>query len=109
MMEKEIINQMFLIEKEACQLVEKSKERANKQLVQTRKEAKECIQDMKKELFKDRENLCHRLQVEAENKIDKIINEKQSVIKTIEKKSEQKRESALNQVRDFLFNDCLKE
>ena len=108
MMEKEIIYQMILIEKEACQLVEKSKERANKQLVQTRKESKQLFQDMKKALFQDREKLSQRMQEETENKIDRIINDKKRSIEAIGKKAKQKRKSALNQVRDFLFNDCLK-
>jgi vacuolar-type H+-ATPase subunit H len=108
MTEREIINQMLQIEKDACQSIEETKDKANRLLMQSRKKSRVLTENTQKTLSHDNEVLRERLLTEAERTIEKINKEKQAALEKIEMQGKQRRETAIHQIKKFLFNGIIK-
>lgn len=109
MTEREIINQMLEVEKEACKIIDQTKDKANRLLMQYRKKSRIITENTQKNLSRDKEVLKKQLLAEAEKTIERINKEKQVVLEKIEIHGKEKREKAINQVKKFLFDGIEKE
>lgn len=104
-----IINEMLEVDKNASIIINEAKEEGNRIVKQARKETKQLIELTKEEIENDYSVLEKRLKKDAEERINNIILQKESLLKEIEKKAELKNGLALKKVKNFLFESVLIE
>ena len=109
MTEREIINQMLQVEKDACQIIEATKDKANRMLMQSRKKSRMLTENTQKDMSHNKEVLKERLLKEAEKTIEKINKKKQAALEKIEVQGKEEKETAIHKVKKFLFDGIQKE
>jgi vacuolar-type H+-ATPase subunit H len=109
MTEREIINQMLQIEKDACQLIEETKDKANRLLGQSRKRSRLLNENTQMALSQDKEAMRERLFIETEKQIEKIKSEEQASLEKIEMQGKQRRDMAILLIKKLLFSSIKKE
>lgn len=105
MREKEILANMLQVEQNACRILEKAKDEANRLLVHARMEAQHALESTKRDLYQERETLHEQLRNEAEHEVEIINEEKKRIQDEIKMRAHLKRDEAIKQAKKYFFDN----
>ncbi len=100
-----VIEKLLEADKNACQVLEEAKEKANIIIRQAKIEARKLIDKTKSDIQQNHESLKGRLFFEGEKEIDNIITEKKKYLQKIEKHALQQHKQVIQKLRKILFDD----